>query len=106
VFANAATLDTMLTTVAGARPGPGEPSLVNTPGVYRMGIFVTGVDGVSLYRHTGYWGTVAGYSPELDLALAAVVTQRDGKALLGELEKGVLTLARAADAEQSPAGDR
>ena len=60
----------------------------------------------TVYRHTGYWATVASYAPALDVALAAVVTQRDGKALLGELEKRVLNLARTAQGEERAAGER
>ena len=97
VFAKPATLDTMLTTIPGAGPGPGEAGPKTTPGVYRMGVFVVEEEGLTLYRHTGYWGTVASYSPELDVAVAAAVTQRDGKALLGELERGALAIARSRD---------
>jgi len=106
VFANPATLDTMLTTIAGARPGPGAEGPKTTPGIYRMGVFVVEEQGLTLYRHTGYWGTVASYSPEFDLALAAAITQRDDRALLGELEKEVLTLARSTAAQRSPASER
>ena len=98
VYEKPATLDTMLTTIEGAAPGPGEEGPKTTPGVYRMGVFVVDVDGVTVYRHTGYWGTVASYVPELDLALAAAITQRDGRALLGELEAKVLALIRSATA--------
>jgi D-alanyl-D-alanine carboxypeptidase len=106
VFAKTTTLDTMLTTIAGARPGPGDEGPKTTPGVYRMGIFVVDVDGVTVYRHTGYWGTVASYAPELDLALAVGVTQRDARALLGELETKVLAMTRSATPEPSSSGDR
>jgi D-alanyl-D-alanine carboxypeptidase len=105
VFAKRATLDTMLTTIAGARPGPGGEGPKTTPGIYRMGVFVVEEQGLTLYRHTGYWGTVASYSPELDVALAAAVTQRDGKALLGELERAVLALARTATVRPSTSSE-
>lgn len=106
VFAKPTTLDTMLTTIAGARPGPGDEGPKTTPGVYRMGIFVVEVDGVTVYRHTGYWGTVAGYAPSLDVAFAAAITQRDTRALLGELETKVLAMTRSAAAGGSSSGDR
>jgi D-alanyl-D-alanine carboxypeptidase len=101
VFANAATAETMLTTIAGASAGPGEPGPKTIPDVYRMGVFVVDVDGTTVYRHTGYWGTVASYVPSLDLAVAVAVTQRDARALLGELESEVLALARSANARPS-----
>ncbi|HOC43861.1 MAG TPA: serine hydrolase domain-containing protein [Thermoanaerobaculales bacterium] len=106
VFAKPATLETMLTTIPGAAAGPGEPGPRTTPDVYRMGVFVVEEGGLTVYRHTGYWATVASYAPALDVALAAVVTQRDGKALLGELEKRVLNLARTAQGEERAAGER
>jgi D-alanyl-D-alanine carboxypeptidase len=106
VFTKPATLDTMLTTIAGARPGPGDEGPKTIPGVYRMGIFVAEIDGITVYRHTGYWGTVASYVPSLDLALAVGVTQRDARALLGELETKVLTMARSSAAGASSSGDR
>jgi CubicO group peptidase (beta-lactamase class C family) len=71
-----------------------------------MGVFVVEEHGLTLYRHTGYWGTVASYSPEPDVALAAAVTQRDGKALLGELETKVLDMTRSAAAGASSSSDR
>lgn len=106
VFTKPATLDAMLTTIAGARPGPGDEGPKTTPGVYHVGIFVVDVDGVTVYRHTGYWGTVAGYAPSLDVAFAAAITQRDARDLLGELETKVLTMARSAAAGPSSSGDR
>lgn len=106
VFTKPATLDTMLTTIPGAAAGPGEAGPKTTPGIYRMGVFVVEEHGLTLYRHTGYWGTVASYSPELDVALAAAVTQRDGKALLGELETKVLDMTRSAAAGASSSSDR
>ena len=97
VFTKPATLDAMLTTVAGAGPGPGPEGIKTTPGIYRMGIFVVEVDGTTVYHHAGYWGTVAGYAPSLDVAFAIAITQRDARALLGELERHALVLVRRAD---------
>jgi D-alanyl-D-alanine carboxypeptidase len=106
VFTKPATLDTMLTTVAGAGRGPGPEGIKTTPGIYRMGIFVVEVDGTTVYHHAGYWGTVAGYAPSLDLAFATAITQRDARALLGDLETKVLAMVRTAAAERSGARDR
>lgn len=65
VFDQSATLDTMLTT-----PLPE----AETP--YRMGIFVREIDGLRAYGHSGFWGTRALYVPELDLVVAAAVTEQ------------------------------
>lgn len=99
VFADPDTLDVMLTTVEGAGPGPGPSSLLTEPGVYRMGIFVVDVDGVTVYRHAGYWGTIASYAPALDVAVAATVNQNDAREALMELERRALAVMRNAAVE-------
>lgn len=37
---------------------------------YRFGLFPRSVDGIEVYGHSGYWGTVAFYAPELKTAIA------------------------------------
>ena len=105
VYADPATLDVMLAPVTGAAPGPGEASLLTVPGVYRMGIFVVDVDGLAVYRHAGYWGTIACYAPELDVAVAATVNQNDAREALMELERRTLLLVRRASVKASVASD-
>lgn len=79
VYADPATADIMLTTVDGARPLPGARPLG-----YRMGIWVVEVEGFTTYRHTGFFGTLATYVPELDLIVTVATNQnRDGGALTG-----------------------
>jgi len=106
VFAEPATLDAMLAPVVGAAPGPGEASIVTIPGVYRMGIFVVDVDGITVYRHTGYWGTIASYAPELEVAVAATVNQHDAREALMELEHRALLVVREASSNRSVQGGR
>ena len=65
VFENGETLDTMMTS-----PLPAEESS------YRMGMGVGDYDGLVGYAHSGFWGTQAVYIPELDLVVAAAVTER------------------------------
>ncbi len=81
VYRGAATADTMLTTVAGAAPGPDLSGMPMVPGRYRMGIEVREEDGRTLYLHTGFWGTLAAYLPEADVAIAVAVTQQQSRAL-------------------------
>jgi D-alanyl-D-alanine carboxypeptidase len=77
VYADPATADIMLTTVDGARPLPGARPLG-----YRMGIWVVEVEGFTTYRHTGFFGTLATYVPELDLVVTVATNQnQDGGAL-------------------------
>ena len=66
VFDDPATAEVMLTTVDGVEPLPGARPLG-----YRMGIWVVEVEGFTTYRHSGFWGTLATWVPELDLTLAA-----------------------------------
>ncbi len=70
VFENSETLDTMMTS-----PLPAEES------TYRMGMFVEDYDGLVGYAHGGFWGTQVVYIPELDLVVAAAVTERGDDAL-------------------------
>ena len=81
VYARRATADTMLTTVAGAAAGPDLSGMPMVPGRYRMGIEVREEDGRTLYLHTGFWGTLAAYLPDSDVAIAIAVTQQQSRAL-------------------------
>jgi len=66
VFARTSTLQTLLTT----------PVEAVVDG-YRMGVFEREFGGLTVYGHSGFWGTRAIYVPDLDLALAAAVTQQE-----------------------------
>ncbi len=81
VYRDAATADTMLTTVEGAGPGPDLSGMPMVPGRYRMGIEVRDQDGLTLYMHTGFWGTLAAYLPDPDVAISIAVTQQQSRAL-------------------------
>ncbi|MCW5558656.1 MAG: beta-lactamase family protein [Verrucomicrobiae bacterium] len=76
VFAQPATLDTMLSTIPGTIAGPPSYGQTQMPGEYRMGVFVRELEGVTVHLHTGYWGTLAAYVPSLDLAIGISVTQQ------------------------------
>jgi CubicO group peptidase (beta-lactamase class C family) len=73
--------DTTLTTVEGAGQGPDLSGMPMVPGRYRMGVEVLDRDGVALYMHTGFWGTLAAYLPGPDVAIAIAVTQQQSRAL-------------------------
>ena len=79
VYDHPTTLGTMLTT-----PLP--------PGGYRMGVGVLTGDSYTIYRHTGFWGTLATWVPELDLVVTATVNQHEAHELLHTLEDGVLEI--------------
>jgi len=81
VYRDAATADTMLTTVDGAGQGPDLSGMPMVPGRYRMGVEVRDRDGRALYLHTGFWGTLAAYLPDSDVALSIAVTQQQSRAL-------------------------
>lgn len=81
VYRDAATADTMLTTVERAGQGPDLSGMPMVPGRYRMGVEVRDRDGMALYLHTGFWGTLAAYLPDSDVALSIAVTQQQSRAL-------------------------
>jgi D-alanyl-D-alanine carboxypeptidase len=63
---------------------------------YRMGLFESDAGGVTMYWHSGYWGTAAIYVPSQHRAYAFAVTRREGfkpafaqlKAYIPEAGKG------------------
>jgi D-alanyl-D-alanine carboxypeptidase len=80
VYHDPATLDLMLTTVEGARPREDASAGSLPPGAYRMGVWVRELEGRTVYQHTGFFGTVAAFVPDLDLTVAATVNQNTGRA--------------------------
>ena len=100
VFADPATRSIMLSTVEGAS-GSGDEGQM-PPGMYRMGIWVLEAGGYETYHHSGFWGTVANYVPELDLVVACTVNQNRGGAILYDLaEKAIVLAAKQLDTEAS-----
>jgi hypothetical protein len=47
-----------------------------SPQDYRLGIQVGEIDGVKIFYHTGIWGTLAGYVPELKTSIAINFTNK------------------------------
>jgi len=82
VYTDPDTTPTMLTTVDSVKMSAGGEASGMPPGMYRMGVWVTEVEGYTVYRHSGFWGTIADYVPELDLAIAATVNQNQEKTVL------------------------
>lgn len=85
VFAHPATAGVMLTTVDGARAIPGAGARALPPGSYRMGIWVVEVEGFTTYRHTGFFGTLATYVPELDLVVTVATNQNQDDGALTDI---------------------
>jgi D-alanyl-D-alanine carboxypeptidase len=82
VYADPATSDVMLTTIEGVQPLPDARPLG-----YRMGIWVTEIEGFTTYMHTGFFGTLAAYVPDLDLAVAVTVNQNQSGGALNDLAR-------------------
>jgi D-alanyl-D-alanine carboxypeptidase len=97
VFKDSATVDMMLTTIDGAEalPNGGPPG-------YRMGIWVVEVEGFEAYRHTGFFGTLADYVPELDLTVAVTVNQNQSGGALNETARQAIEIVAA---QASGSGD-
>jgi D-alanyl-D-alanine carboxypeptidase len=91
-FERPSTTDTMLTTVEGAGARPDGDGAGLPPGAYRMGVWVVEVGGFTTYRHSGFWGTLATYVPELDLALAVTLNQNGSKEALETIVHEVVSL--------------
>ncbi len=96
IFDDPRTLDVMLTTLDGLEARPDASASALAPGAYRMGVWVVEVDGLTTYRHTGFWGTLATYVPELDLTVACTVDQNQAKHALEELAVGAVRAVRDA----------
>lgn len=103
VFDDPATLDVMLSTIDGvaARPGAGDGAL--PPGAYRMGVWVLDTDGVTMYQHSGFWGTTAVHVPDLDLTFAATVNQNRSRSSLGRITRDVIAIVGGAPSSGDPA---
>jgi D-alanyl-D-alanine carboxypeptidase len=95
VYREAATADTMLTTVEGAGQGPDLSGMPMVPGRYRMGVEVRDRNGLALYMHTGFWGTLAAYLPEPDVAISIAVTQQQSRALFRVFSEALEVLEEA-----------
>jgi D-alanyl-D-alanine carboxypeptidase len=104
VYKRPATSETMLTTIMAERGGPAYHGQRQVPGVYRMGVAVRETDGVTIYMHGGFWGTLAAYVPSVDVAISATVTQQQAWPRLREMFGRALTLVRAAVEAQQAQG--
>lgn len=79
VFSSPKSLDMMLSTVPTKAANKEAGSIPSPSGKYLMGIEEIEVDGLRVYWHTGYWGTMAAYVPEMELAVATTVNQQIGR---------------------------
>ncbi len=77
IFEDPSTVDTMLSTLEVERAGPDYFGSKLSVGEYRMGVTVTEMVGYTVYRHGGFYGTMAAYVPELDLAIGATVNRTE-----------------------------
>ncbi len=101
VYTNPETAETMLTTVDTVKMSAGGEASGMPPGMYRMGVWVMEVEGYTVYRHSGFWGTVADYVPELDLVVAATVNQNQQKTALWDMVAHTIAVVRdATDSSQ------
>ncbi len=97
VYRRSSTTEMMLSTVDATSGGPAYFGHAQVPGIYRMGVFVVDIDGLTIYVHEGYWGTLAAYVPSLDLAVGATVTQAQTQTL-GPMLIRVIEIVQAVDA--------
>ncbi|MGJ3354802.1 serine hydrolase domain-containing protein [Providencia sp. Je.9.19] len=80
IFTSSETLETMLST--GNHQGAEE---------YRLGIMASVVNGITLYSHLGFWGSVAYYAPEAKISAAGFVDNRESRDVLIKTIESLLT---------------
>lgn len=109
VFRNPKSLEDMLSPTQ-LKPGQtGEAPIDSATMGYRMGIEVLQIHGLTAYWHTGYWGTMAAFVPDLDLSIGATVNQQENRQanLLTILRRVVeLVLDLEADSQAQHSGVR
>jgi len=94
IFEDPSTVDTMLSTLEVERAGPDYFGSKLSVGEYRMGVTVTEMGGYTVYRHGGFYGTMAAYVPELDLAIGATVNRTEsGDELYSMVESAIKAVA-------------
>ncbi len=98
IFAEPQTLEIMLTTVDTAKARPDAGASAMPAGAYRMGVWTVEVDEFITYRHTGFWGTLTTYLPDLDLTVAYTVNQNQSGSSFNTIAEDVIRLV----AEKSP----
>jgi len=57
---------------------------------YRFGIWQSALNGKTVYGHGGFWGTVAYYVPELNLAISVIVLEKDKSSLRKEIAESMI----------------
>jgi D-alanyl-D-alanine carboxypeptidase len=57
---------------------------------YRFGIFVSQIDGRTFYWHSGFWGTIALYSPDTGVAVAGMTNNQDGFLAMRTLAESII----------------
>ena len=87
VFADPETAGVMLTGVDGVQPLPD-----GGPAGYRMGIWVAEIEDFTVYIHTGFFGTLATYVPELDMVVAAATNQNQDYGALTNVAREAIKL--------------
>jgi len=94
VYEDPGTLETMLTTIEGTRALDDASARALPPGAYRMGVWSVEVEGLETYRHSGFWGTLATYVPDLDLVVTVTVNQNQCGTLMDDLVREAIRVVR------------
>ena len=99
IYRQPTTLEIMLAQVEGAAAPPDIPPGPFQPGAYRMGIWQAELGGHTVYRHTGFWGTMATYVVDLGATITLAVNQNQAGASMVELERAALSALETAAAK-------
>ena len=88
MFDKKETLKLLFTDVKAKEGDPIEDYIGDIPCEYFLGINECGVNGLNSYWHSGYWGTIFRYFPDLNATVVLYVINEDEFA---NLELGIMT---------------
>ena len=82
VFGNKETLELMFTDVKASEGDPIEEYIGDIACEYFLGIQECGFDGLNSYWHSGYWGTIVRYFPDLNASVVLYVVNESEFAII------------------------
>ena len=90
IYDSPATLSLMKTSIVPIRGGPGRSGPDRGPSQYCMGIVASEHKKLTIWSHSGFWGTQGAYVPALDLAIGLAITQQHASTDVGTIMHALL----------------
>jgi D-alanyl-D-alanine carboxypeptidase len=85
IFEKPSTLAMMKTTIIPSLGGPGRTNSQGESSLYCMGIAAGSYKDLTIWSHSGFWGTQGAYVPALDLAIGLALTQQHSSGRMNRL---------------------